>query len=505
VAVLFAGALVQEPTIVIGFTGAVAVAAGFARGRWVPLLALGIGVLVGIELLSKLSTGITLAGLGVVALLAMPAPRRLATGAFAVGVLGALVLGWFATGQSLGAVDDYVTGSLEIVSGYSEAMYFEDPTTGWEFWAAFLVIGIGYAVVWRAAELLSRRTRLGLFALWTVLAFTTFKAGFVRHDQGHVNIFFASMLGGLVAFGWVPHRRSTVWLIGLLVTTMLFASLRTDPANLIDPIARTDRLFDQARLLADGTLTNAKIAEARVGRLPLEQLDPELHKEVRGGTVHIEPVESGMAWAQRLRWRPLPVFQTYSAYTQELDERNAAAIRGPRAPDRILRENGVYLDRGNPIRSAAIDAPATYREMLCHYRAGTVIAPWIVLERSAPRCGRPRPLMETTATLGKAAPIPPAPDQDSVVFMRIDGIGVSGIEHLRSALYRALPRAIAFDGGRTFRLLPGTAGDGLVVRVPPEADLPAPYALDQASETVTITRALDRDTVRLRFYSMSIR
>jgi len=45
-----------------------------------------------------------------------------------------------------------------------------------------------------------------------VLAFTTFKAGFVRHDPVHSNILFASLLGGFVAFGWAPHRRASAWL-----------------------------------------------------------------------------------------------------------------------------------------------------------------------------------------------------------------------------------------------------------------------------------------------------
>ena len=505
VAVLLAGAMAQEPTLVIGFTGAVALVGGFARGRWAAVLALGLGVLAGIELLAKLSTGVTLAGLGVVAVLAASAQRRLAAGAFAGGAAGALVIGWVGTGQSPGAVDDYVRASFEIVAGYSEAMYFEDPSAGWEFWAAFVATGIGYAVVVRAAELRPRRTRLGFLALWTVLAFTTFKAGFVRHDPSHANIFFASLLGGLTAFGWVPARRTTVWLVGLLLTTVLFASYHQDPANLIEPFARAGRLIDQAQLLADGGATRAAIADARTGRLRFEQLNGELLAEARRGTVHIEPVEAGMAWVQRLRWRPLPVFQTYSAYTSALDERNADAIRGPHAPDRILREHGVYLDRGNPIRSPLIDAPSTYRAMLCHYRAGRAVAPWIVLERTSPRCGAPRLLARTTAKLGEPAPIPPAPDADSVVFVRIDGIGVSGLEHLRTAVYRALPRAIGFDGGRTFRLPPGTAADGLVLRVPARADFPAPYALDQSTQTLTITRALDRGEVRLRFFAMPIR
>jgi hypothetical protein len=41
--------------------------------------------------------------------------------------------------------------------------------------------------------------------------------------------------------------------------------------------------------------------------------------------------------------------------------------------------------------------------------------------------------------------------------------------------------------------------------VPKRADFPGPFALDQATNTLTIRRALDQGEVRLRFYAMSIR
>jgi hypothetical protein len=500
VAVLLAAAMWQEPTLVIGFTAAVAIAAGLARGRWEVVLALGLGLLTGIELLSKLNTGVTL---GAFAIIAAPSPRRWPAAALAGALVVTVVAGWFAAGQSASAVGDYVTGSLGIVSGYSEAMAFEDPKAAWEFWVAFLVAGIGLVVAWRAGDLLPARGRWGLVALWGVLAFTSWKAGFIRHDPGHTNIYFVSLLGGLVAFGWAPHRRATAWRLGVLFTVVVFASLREDPANYYQPITRATKLFDQAQLLSDGSATNEAIATARQGRIPLLGIDPRLHEAMRDDNVHIEPAEAGVAWTLRVPWKPLPVFQTYSAYTHDLDERNAAAVRDPDGPQQILREIGINtIDTRNP----AWESPEAQREMLCHFHAPLVAGRWVLLKRTAPRCGKPQPLKTVTAGLGQAAPIPPAPDASSVVFVRIDGVGVSGLERLRTAIYRALPRTAVLDGGRAFRLIPGTAEGSLVLRVPRKADFPAPFALDQGTNTLTINRALDRgDTVRLRFFSMPIR
>jgi hypothetical protein len=414
----------------------------------------------------------------------------------------ALVIGWLATGQSLGAIDDYVGSSFQIISGYSEAMGFQDPLTAWERWAAVLLAGIGLAVAWRAGDLLPRRARLGLVALWAVLAFTTFKAGFVRQDPAHVNIFFASMLGGLVAFGWAPHRRQTAWLLGALFAVVMIASARAELPDLVSPFTRAGKLADQARLLANGKKTGAAISAARAARVGFEQLDARFVQEVGRRTVHVEPIDAGAVWAHKLRWHPLPVFQSYSAYTQSLDERNAAAARDPDGPEVILRESTITFDNRNP----AFESPEAMRAILCHFRApGPPLGRWILLERSTPRCGPERPLKTVRAKLGVPAAVPPAPDASSAVFVRIDGIEVKGLEKVRSALYRSLQRQIVFDGNRFFRLVPGTAADGIVLRVPASADYPKPFALDQATNTITVIKSGRTGDLRLRFYSMPIR
>ena len=42
--------------------------------------------------------------------------------------------------------------------------------------------------------------------------------------------------------------------------------------------------------------------------------------------MHLDPSEAAAVWAYELDWRPLPVFQPYIAWTQDLDERNAEAV-----------------------------------------------------------------------------------------------------------------------------------------------------------------------------------
>ena len=91
------------------------------------------------------------------------------------------------------------------------------------------------------------------------------------------------------------------------------------------------------------------------------------------------------------------------------------------------------------------------------------------------------------------------------MFVRIDGIEVKGLEKLRAVLHRALERHVIFDGGRISRLVPGTAADGIILRVPASADYPKPFALDQATSSITVDKSGRHGDLRLRFFSMPIR
>ena len=504
-AVLIAALIFQEPAVVIGFTAAVVLAAGLAGPRGAPLIAGGLGFLAGVELLMKINTGITLSLLAVAALAAAPAARRHLTAIFFGAAAVTVVFGWLTTGQAVGAFDDYIRNSLSIISGYSEAMTIEFPDTAWEYWAALVVVAIGFVVAHNAGALLPRRSARGLLVLWALLAFMSFKSGFVRHDAGHANIFWASTLGGLIAFGWASHRRSTPVLIGLLMLFGTFASLKVDPGSFVAPFERAKALVNQTRTLTDGSATNEGIARGRGTRAAVEAFPPDMFQAANGIPAHIDPVDAGLAWSQRLPWRPLPVFQSYTAYTRHLDDLNADALRSRDGPPQVVREKGISstIDGRNP----SWESPAAMLAMLCHFRATHTAEHWQRLVRSAPRCGKERLLRVTKAKLGAPAPIPPAPDAGSVVFVRIDGIAVGGLEKIRTALYRAKLRMLTFDGNRSVRLIPGTAENGHVLRVPKRADFPAPFGLDQNAKTMTVTRGTGTQDgeVSLRFLAMPIR
>lgn len=86
---------------------------------------------------------------------------------------------------------------------------------------------------------------------------------------------------------------------------------------------------------------------------------------------------------------------------------------------------------------------------------------------------------------------------------RIGGAGVSGTEILRTLLFRARQRFLLLNGRRLIRLVPGTAGDGLLMAAAPGVDYPGPFAVTPGARTISFSGLGGPATVRL--YSLAVR
>lgn len=79
-------------------------------------------------------------------------------------------------------------------------------------------------------------------------------------------------------------------------------------------------------------------------------------------------------------WHPLPVIQSYLAYTSQLDRLNARALGAPNGPMMILRHRGAVAGSIGSIdwRFPGWESPAAMRAMLCRYRPVRTTAHWAV-------------------------------------------------------------------------------------------------------------------------------
>jgi hypothetical protein len=209
----------------------------------------------------------------------------------------------------------------------------------------------------------------------------------------------------------------------------------------------------------------------RSGGEGLYALEPDELAALRGHSVAIEPWETEVAWTYGLDWKPLPAFQNYTAYTSGLDRMNSEAVESPSGPERILREDPPVVFP--EFKTASLDnrwfgwdPPEQQRAILCNFAPLQVNVRWEVLGRVADRCGAARQVGSVSGHWGETVDVP-APGPREAVFVRIHGAGVGGLEKVTNFLLHARTRHATVNGDASFRLIPETAEDGLLMVADP--------------------------------------
>jgi hypothetical protein len=461
-------------------------ALGGERPRFVvPFVVFAGGALSAIELLGKLNFGIAVLAFCAITLGCLP-DRRRNLPAFALTTLTVLFAAWILAGQTLSSVPDFAANGLQMLSGYSDGMGAETGAFGWQLPAA-----VGTCAALTAAAFLSGRgqstpRRLGAVALTALFAYLTFKQSFVRQGLGSSD-FFVLALGAAIAIApglprrlpGLPPGAVAAGLVAALAGVAIAALPTPSIWRSLDFGPHATPLRQSIGALFDGAERARLAAEGRRTMRSVYGLDAATRREIGGRSVDVEPWEVGVAWAYGLNWRPLPVMQGYAAYTRHLDELNAAALEGA-GPELILRHAAGALSGGDPNafddRLEAWDPPAAHLAMLCNYATVRQTARWQLLEETGNRCGPPREIGVVRARSGDRIAVPAPPEAGDLVIARLSGVGVGGLETVRSFLFRPEPRSVALDGS-TATLVAATAGDGLLMRASRGTDYRGPFAI----------------------------
>jgi hypothetical protein len=328
-------------------------------------------------------------------------------------------------------------------------------------------------VLVHASRGLSRPRVIALWLATAGYAFVWFKQGFVRHDAHSID-FFVAML--IAAIGLTLTRRVPATVALLALTTLLtgyFATARPIPWEWLRQADGWRKLTAHIDTLRH---PDAFTADARRNLRAGEGIDPETLALLRGRTVHVFPSEAAVAWAYpELRWKPLPVFQGYQAYTDDLDRLNADALAPPDGPERLLRTTEY----------SPFEDPRAVREVLCRYRELRATDRWQVLARAPWRCGPLRSLGERPISVGEEVPVP-APRPGEAVLMALHGAGPDVAERLRALVFKPYDRWIAFDDERRRRVAIGLATVPTVLRVADDVDYTDPFRMDERTQRIRL-------------------
>lgn len=441
------------------------------------------GALAAFASLTKMSIGIEVVALTVALLLGIRTAKARHWAVAAATFVLAGAGGWLLLGQPLDGLAPYVRNAAGLVSGFSSAMGLESAALAWEYAAAAGMFAFGVIAAFRMTRTSPVPVRRGILLLWTIFSFLSFKEGLVRHDEVHGAAFFGPMLGGLLAFRWpIGERRYGLAVVCAAATFTLIAQNAAIAIG-VDPVRNVELAFTQAHQIVSRKDRHDVMDVGRASVMALDPLDPATLKLLQGHTVHVAPHETVVAWAYYLKWRPLPIFQSYTAYTTGLDRFNADYLASGQAPERILEKADAPVDG----RVLAWDEPTTTRAILCRYDELRTTPVWQVLARGRNRCRTARRLGVVTAGWGETVRVPPLSSRHAMIYVRILGVAVSGLERIRSTLFKGYVRTVVIDGA-PHRLVPGTAADGIVLRATSDVDFRSPFEVAPNPRTITVTR-----------------
>jgi hypothetical protein len=295
---------------------------------------------------------------------------------------GFLVL-WGVLRQSLANLPMYLSTSLQVASGYVEAMSLQGDRT-----EIYLAIAI---VIMLIAALLGHPTRERLsvrhLAMLTLLGlglFLQWKHGFVRHDTHALSFFDFALLVALtlpalfsVAYDWNrPFRVVLVSYCVILSVVGIFTS------------AREGYDIDQFILHAREHVRNNAASLVHPARLRAHlERDKEILEEqyalprmracIKDASVDLISYEQGILLLNHLNWHPRPVLQSYSAYTPRLLAANARFFRESSAPEFVI----FRIEPVDGHLPSMEDSQAMF-EIFKHYRPVLAERSYLLFQRS---------------------------------------------------------------------------------------------------------------------------
>ena len=309
------------------------------------------------------------------------------------------------------SLSEYILNSWQISSGYSSAMSLTGSKRA--FISLIRDINVLLATLCCAViiNLLFRLCNSGSTSLSTALLFPLFlgfKHGFVRQDF-HVVLFCIIVLL-IISLYFIKIDNNPVknkpklyiiYLI-LLLSCIAISTLRNYQFSKLNP-AKVANNINIVVLLLDNNKFQAEVQ--RITSENLVKLNNRLKlpdsvlEKVQGKTIDIIPWEFSLIPGNQLNWKPRPIIQSYSAYTEKLDELNYQSLS--KSPRDYLIYHFQSIDRRHPF----FDEPKAFSYVVCNYQLDSVNSPFRVpaiktnfylLEKQKVSGCIPTPLGETT-------------------------------------------------------------------------------------------------------------
>ena len=239
-----------------------------------------------------------------------------------------LILLWVIIGQPIENFPIFIKSSLEIMSGYNDAMISGNsfPLYNFAIVIVLIILTIFHTVKFAFKKFDGNFSKAILLLSILAPLFVAFKFGFVRHDNAHVDrcLFIMIIINAFMAIS-IYKETLTNFMINKKIkyTALVF--------NIIILISLSYLVYpkiEESSLAVTGNM-NEQIDQTKQSVAFYQGMfDNE--------TIDSYPFYQGTLIASDLNYKPRPVIQSYSAYTKELRELNSNHLLSDNAPENIL-------------------------------------------------------------------------------------------------------------------------------------------------------------------------
>lgn len=211
-----------------------------------------------------------------------------------------------------------------------------------------------------------------------------------------------------------------------------------------------------------------------------------------------------MAWAYSMKWRPMPVFQSYAAYTPYLDQLNADAAQHAGADQMIIRATTVstesqltHIDGRNPMW----ESPRYTLAVVCNYSVVTADKRWMLLRKSLNRCGESSAATASRQVKAGEVVVVPSAGANEIVVTNFVPTKPNFLVSLSRIVFRgSRPLRASLDGKPPFRLPDGVASGPLLTIAPSTLGWPAEFKGQTSTRSISFSRP---GTVEFRTIQMT--
>ncbi|WP_182390626.1 hypothetical protein [Legionella sp. PC997] len=239
-----------------------------------------------------------------------------------------IILFWLVAGQSLLTLPDYLTSSLFIASGFTEAMSSNGNMNEVILYVLTCLL-ILLTISWNKQIPFS--TKIFLLSMYFIFLFVSFKTGFTRH-LGHAfipgtSILLAALLLTLILNTWISYL-----LIIFSLNTWYYINSQYTHISIRNNFISTsssawhglqNRIQDFSWLEKNFSFSMNFIREQAA--FPILQ-----------GTTDIYSYDQAYLLSSQNTWAPRPTFQSYSVFNASLASNNKKHLQGKYKPDNII-------------------------------------------------------------------------------------------------------------------------------------------------------------------------